>query len=147
MNVAGALNLFWAATALLGIGWLAVAEGRHRAGWRDRFRGAIAVWIAAVALFPSVSASDDLVRVGQMPVNQAAGAALQAISHDRSDTQPALYLARLSDALESSQISVVAWLLITLCFFALVHAAVQRNPERFAPSPKGRAPPRVLSFV
>jgi len=99
------------------------------------------VFVAAVALFPSVSASDDFARFGQLQGGFGTHAQLSGPPTSRSNEKPALYLARLADALENLQISVAPELLLTLCFFAWVSFAAKRGARRIALSPTGRAPP------
>ena len=144
MRIDLALNLFWAGLALAALGALALSELRRRRSttWQVRLRRSLAVLVAAVALFPSVSVSDDFARYEQLQVGLGTQAQLSGPSPSRSNDKPALYLARLADALENLQISVAPALLVTLCFFAWVSLATKRGTIRIALSPTSRAPPR-----
>ncbi|HEV2176705.1 MAG TPA: hypothetical protein VGW33_05845 [Terriglobia bacterium] len=143
MRIELALNLFWAGLALAALGALALSELRRRnnGGWRARSRRGLAVFVAAVALFPSVSASDDFARYEQLQAGPGTHAQWSGPLATRSNNEPALYLARLADALENLQISVAPELLLTLCFFAWVSFAAKRGAVRIALSATSRAPP------
>jgi hypothetical protein len=143
MRIDLALNLFWAGLALAALGALALSELRRRnnGGWRGRSRRGLAVFVAAVALFPSVSVSDDFARYDQLQSAIGKHAQLSGPLTNRSNDKPALYLARLADALENLQITVAAELLVSLCFFAWVSFAAKRGAVRTAISPTSRAPP------
>src|SRR5215469_18344839 len=107
MSVADGLNLFWALGALTAMGFLALRERRHRSRLRDRCRRGFVVFLAAVAVFPCISASDDLVRFGVMPAaRRAEGVKVEAVVPASSGPSHAVHLARLLEALESFQIAV-----------------------------------------
>lgn len=147
MTVADGLNLFWALGAVSAIGLLAFRERRRRSRLRDRCRRGFVVFLAAVALFPCISASDDLVRFGVMPAAlRSQGTKVQAAVPARSGSSHAVHLARLLEALESFQIAVAIEVLIALCFFTWVLFAAEFAAERIALSPTSRAPPYLISF-
>ena len=147
MTVADALNLFWALGALAAIGLLVFRERRRGSRLRDRCRRGFVVFLAAVALFPCISASDDLVRFGVMPaVRRAEGVKLEAAAPASSGSSHAVHLARLLEALESFQIAVAIEVLVALCFFTWILFAAEFVSERIALSPTSRAPPYSFSF-
>jgi hypothetical protein len=105
------------------------------------------VFLAAVALFPCISASDDLVRFGVMPAaRRAEGVQLETATPANPGSGHAVHLARLLEALESFQIAVAIEALVALCFFTWVLFAAEFASERIALSPTSRAPPYSFSF-
>ena len=147
MTVADGLNLFWALGALAALGVLAFQERRRASRLRDRCRRGFVVFLAAVALFPCISASDDLVRFGVMPAaRRAESVKIKAAVPANSGSSHAVHLARLLEALESFQISVAIEVLVALCFFTWVLFAAEFAAERIAYSPISRAPPCSFSF-
>lgn len=143
MSVDSALNLVWALAAVVALGVFAVSERRRRRGatFTARCRRGLAVFVAAVALFPCISASDDLVRFEAMQAGLGTRTAIQNQVAANSSDKPALYLARLLEALENFQISTAVSLLAALCFFAVVRIRFSRGRDRFLPSRASRAPP------
>jgi len=147
MTVAGTLNFVWAFGALTALGFFTFAElRRSRSGLRGRCQRALTVCLAAVVLFPSVSATDDLVRFEQFHLRSQAHSQIASPSPEKSGETPGLYLARLADALETLQISAVCWLLVTLCVLGLVLAASEFGRVTTTPTATGRAPPRLASL-
>jgi hypothetical protein len=147
MTVADGLNLFWALGALVALGLLALRERRRGTRLRERCRHGFVVFLAAVALFPCISASDDLVRFGVMPAAlRAQGTTVESAVPASSGSSHAVHLARLLEALESFQISVAIAALVALCFFTWVLFAAEFAAERIAFSPTSRAPPTPLCF-
>lgn len=149
MTLETGLNLIWACFAAAALAVFVVGEWwrRREATLAARCRRGLAVFVAAVALFPSVSASDDLVRFEVLQTASPARSQLTGQTTTNSNDGPGLYLARLSDALENSQISSVCWLLVILCFFALVGVRFERGRDRSLPSFASRAPPLFLSLA
>ena len=139
MTIAGALNVVWVAAALVALGLLVYHERRRYSHLRDRFRRGFAVFLAAVALFPCISASDDLVRFGQMPAGPKA--AIGATAPDAASSGRATHLARLLQVLESFQLSAPARLPVTLGSCGLIVPAAKSSQERSVLSPSCRAPP------
>ena len=147
MTVADGLNLLWALGALAAIGLMAFRERRRVSRLRDRCRRGFVVFLAAVALFPCISASDDLVRFGVMPAAlRAEGVRIEAAVPANSNSSHAVHLARLLEALESFQIAVAIEALVALCFFTWVLFAAEFSLERITLSSTSRAPPNTFSF-
>lgn len=147
MTVPGALNLIWAVCVLVALGLLFYAERRRRAPFRDRCRRGFAVFVAAVALFPCISASDDFVRFGLMPGGQSAQAEVRGATSDgATDQGHTVQLARLLQVLDSFQLSAAAWLLVTFFFYFLLIRRAGVSPERWALAPSSRGPP-YFSFL
>jgi len=141
MTVAGALNLVWVAAAFVALGLLAYHERRRCSCLGDRLRRGFAVFLAAVALFPCISASDDLVRFGQMTASSNAAIEVLSAAPGGSSEGHATHLARLLQVLESFQLSTPARLLVTLGSCGLIVPAGTVSQERNALSPSSRAPP------
>ena len=147
MSLADWLNILWAASAVTALGALALRERRHRSRLRDRCRRGFAVFLAAVALFPCISASDDLVRFGIMPAALSVqGPAIHTAAQDQSDGRHAIHLARLLEALESFQIAMAIAALVAICFFAWVRFRAEYATGRTALAPTSRGPPQ-LAFL
>jgi len=141
-----ALNLVW---ALVGAGSLVVLAARDvfcRIPFWDRCRRALVVFIACVALFPCVSASDDMVQFEHLQVSPRTGGEVVGALPVKRAEKPALYLARLLESLENFQISTARQLLLTLCLLALVGTFSDQGVERPLPSRLGRSPPAFASI-
>jgi len=141
MSIASGLNLFWAFSVLVALGVLVCAERHRQARLLDRCRRGFAVFLAAVALFPCISASDDLVRFGAMPGTESARAAVSAVSSEGSQGR-GVHLARLLQVLESFQLSSAAWLALTFVVCFLFIRLRQLSPECWAVPALIRGPPR-----
>jgi len=71
-----ALNLVWALVGGGAIGALAARDVCRVVPLRDRCRRSLVVFIACVALFPCVSASDDMVQFEHLQVSPRTGGRL-----------------------------------------------------------------------
>lgn len=140
-----ALNLVWALVGAAALGLVAVRETQRRTlsvGW-DQCRRALAVFIASVALFPCVSASDDMVRFERLRVSsQKACDAVGSLPEERGE-KSVLYLARLLESLECCEISTPCQVPVALPLLALVGATRHQSVERPLPCPLGRSPPSM----
>jgi len=141
MTVASGLNLVWLLSALVALGVLVYWERGRRSRFRKRCHRAFAVFLAAVALFPCISASDDLVRFGAISPGENTQVAVSAASADTAQARTAR-LARLLQVLESFQLSAAAWLAVTLVFCALFIRLRPLSPECWAAAALIRGPPR-----
>ncbi len=136
-----ALNVAWAVISLT------VGLRLFRSGGSittARLRRITALLMAAVALFPVVSASDDLVSfafLGSFALHTRAQSGTPL--SDDSDEQPTLALARLLDSLDSVHIAPVAngWFFLILIAFLICCAPIA--VERRVSAHLGRAPPAV----
>jgi hypothetical protein len=132
------LNLAW---MLLCIGALSaqVWVDRLRCGARSRsirLRRTLSVLIAALALFPVISASDDRVRLadlGPAPAQQAV--------FDRGQIHNLLPSASLEDP-EHGQTTDPFFLVVILCFFLIARMERSALARWFSISALGRAPPQ-----
>ncbi len=140
MTVAGGLNLLWLLSVLVALGVLVYWERRRQARFLDRCRRAFAVLLAAVALFPCISASDDLVRFGALAEGRNTRSAVTVVSIDGSQGR-SVHLARLLQVLESFQLSAAAWLAVTLVFCSLFIRLSPLSRECWAVAASIRGPP------
>jgi hypothetical protein len=141
MTVASGLNLVWLLSALIALGVLVYWERGRRSRLRDRCHRAFAVFLAAVALFPCISASDDLVRFGAISTRENTQIAVSATSADATQART-MRLARLLQVLESFRVSAGAWLAVTLIFCAVFIRLRPLRPECWAAAALIRGPPR-----
>ncbi|HEX5484337.1 MAG TPA: hypothetical protein VFZ08_17105 [Terriglobia bacterium] len=138
------LNLLWIGVAVSAVGAFVLSEWRSRPGalLRARGRRALAVSVVVIALFPTVSASDDFVRLVLLPASvpsqkqQIAG----EIAAGSSQT-PALYLARLSRIFENSQVSWPLELALTVTMAMIFGAWFSKDRDLFLSPCSSRAPP------
>ncbi|HEV2232172.1 MAG TPA: hypothetical protein VGV68_02065 [Terriglobia bacterium] len=143
MHFDTALNLAWVFVGVVALGALGVSELRRGAAtMRSRCRRGIAVLVATVALFPCISASDDLVSLEQLQIGSANRAAFTHGQSQESNQQPDLFLALQFESLENFQISSACFCLVPISKFARVRPRAARCFERPLPSRTDRAPPQ-----
>ncbi len=148
MHFEATLNLVWVLVGLLAFGALGISElGRRQATLGARIRRAVAVMIAIVALFPCISASDDLVYLEQLRVRMSEGLARGRIESPRHPTHPPrlrLSLALRLESLENFRISTSPFVAVTRAHLARVEPHVLRGCDRPVPSLSNRAPPPAI---
>ena len=143
MHFDTALNLVWALVGVVALGGLGFSEMRRGAAtMQSRYRRGLAVLVATVALFPCISASDDLVCLEQLQIGSAKRAEFAQGQSQESNQRMGLYLALQFESLENFQISSACFGLITVSQFARVGPHAVRCCERPLPSRAGRAPPQ-----
>jgi hypothetical protein len=133
------LNLAW---MLLCVGALSaqVWRDRLRSGSRNRkirLRRSLSVLIAALALFPVISASDDRIRLSDLEAVPA-----QQSAFDRGQTHGFLSSATIEDP-EHGKTADPFFLIVILCFFTIVLMGASALARWFAITTFGRAPPRL----
>jgi hypothetical protein len=141
-----ALNLVWALVGGGAIGALAARDVCRVVPLRDRCRRSLVVFIACVALFPCVSASDDMVQFERLQVNSQSGGRVVAGLPVKRGEKSALYLACLLESLENFQISAACQFLLTLFLMALVGMLSDQGIKQPLPSRLGRSPPACVSL-
>lgn len=143
MTIDTALNLIWACAGVISIALLCYLEQRWfpRSTSRARFRRFAAVLILTLALFPSVSSSDDLFSFSlinsHLNKHGGFGSTVPEDSKDKAGQQ----LFRLLESLNHCQISAAYTLALALCCLAIV---LTPRPETFTRAVlcrAGRAPP------
>ncbi len=149
MGIDAVLNLVWGLMAVGSLAAFGLAElrGRRRSKSRRPWHQGLAVFVAAVALFPCISASDDILRFEQLEVGAQAEAKLRAPASKKSSPKPAAYLARLLEALENFRTAGASKPLVARCCLTLVPTGSHRNCERSLPSSTGRSPPPANSLA
>jgi hypothetical protein len=139
------LNLVWVAICVAAVAWALWAErrGSPRSAW-TRTRRLAAVLLVALALFPSVSVSDDEISFWFLfaPSNHRGGSAPIEEGKERSAQQ----LARVLNSLEHFQVNGIWTFTLTLFFLSLVLILLPVANERFLICRAGRAPPSVPHF-
>jgi hypothetical protein len=143
VTVETGLNLVWAILAAAALLMFMTSEWRRRRGaaFASRCRRGLAVFVVTVALFPTLSVSDDLVRFEAMQVESPLNSQIRSPQTADLPGSAGLYLARLSDALESSQTAPFFGIALGLCFFVLVAESFEQGRDRSLPSFSSRAPP------
>ncbi len=136
-----ALNLIW---LVLGIGALAsVLRTRRRSGRPHHapvWLHVCGVALVLAALFPYISATDDVLRVEHMDAQQT-----RAHHQQHSGKKgPIDSLLRLYEAMDTPVICAVREISVTLFFVSLVIAPVLRLINRSTPLKSGRSPPHLL---
>jgi hypothetical protein len=126
-----ALNLVW---FLLGTMALVATLGlSRRASFNRKWFHLIGVAAIVVALFPYISATDDVLRIERFNSQQTHE---NGGKHKTSDD-----LLRLYETLDSQLISGSCRIAITLIFLALLAAPVEHLIRRSIPLEAGRSPP------
>ena len=131
-----ALNLLWGLLAVIAFGTYARLEARgglgarHRAGWR-RFS---AVAIVVVALFPCISASDDILGFAMLMPRGQQNSSVEDLG--------SLQLASLLLSLDHVRITPVFALLLAVSFFGMVTLTRDELPVQRRLCRQWRAPPR-----
>ena len=138
-----ALNFAWLGLGVLALILLAMRERRSFAASsrRARLRRLFTVLLMTVALFPSVSSSDDLFSFSlinsQLGKHGGVGGNLPTDSKEKAGLQ----LMRLLETLNHYQISDVHSLALALCCIAFVLTLRRDTLTRIVACPSGRAPP------
>ena len=103
ISIANALNLLWVVVSVTAGAYLL----RHPDHIRARFRAVVAVLLAAVCLFPVISASDDEIRVAILgePIVHTPSSTGAPSPEDPEKQQTSPLLARLLDSLDAAQIT------------------------------------------
>ncbi|HEV2349966.1 MAG TPA: hypothetical protein VG028_09005 [Terriglobia bacterium] len=144
MQFETALNLVWAVVGVAALAVAGISEVRRRAATlRSRCRRVIAVLVATVALFPCISASDDLVCLETLQPGTAARAEYAGPQSSIPRSAPRIYLALRLEVIGNFQISVARSFLTTLFASSTVAPAAVQCSDRPLPSHPGRAPPRL----
>lgn len=138
-----ALNLIWLGVGVLALALLAVLEPRwfRRSSWRARSMRFTAVFIVAVALFPSVSSSDDLFNFSLLSTHLGKHGGFGNTVPEDSKEKAGMQLFRLLETLNHCQISPVYSFFLVLCCMALILTCRRDALPRTVVCRSGRAPP------
>jgi hypothetical protein len=133
---------------ILNLAWMLLCIGALGAQvWRDglpsgsrnrriRLRRSLSVLVAALALFPVISASDDRIRLADLEAVPA-----QQSAFDLGQTHSPLSSATFEDP-EYGQTADPFFLIVILCFFLIVLMGASARSRWFSIATFGRAPPR-----
>ncbi|HTU44987.1 MAG TPA: hypothetical protein VMF91_07990 [Bryobacteraceae bacterium] len=135
MHFETALNVAW-----LLLGLVALACTAHAAFRQKREQGRAPAWLHIVgvglivaALFPYISATDDILRIEHFSAQQD--------SHRQRNQTKIDDLIRLYEVMDSPLACRVSQVTLTFFFFSLVFAPFATLIERIAPFEAGRSPP------
>jgi len=130
-----ALNLTWAllCVSALGLLWWRDRRSANRDP-RARLRRTLSIFVAAVALFPCISASDDRVRLLDL---DSLLSTHSAVSSAHTENPLAMQL----EELEHAQPTLAFVLILILCFFLMVRSEEAGFGRSTARDSHSRAPP------
>jgi hypothetical protein len=95
------------------------------------------VALIVAALFPYISATDDVLRIEQLNSHQS--------GTDSSHRGPHDNLIRLYQTMDTPLVSDIKHVVLTLFFVSLVAAVISRTITRNAPFESGRSPPSLAT--
>lgn len=138
-----ALNLIWLGVGLLALALLAFLEPRwfQRSTRRARSIRFTAVFIVAVALFPSVSSSDDLFSFSLLSSHLGKHGGFGNTVPEDSKEKAGMQLFRLLETLNHCQICQVYSFFLVLCCTAFILTIRRDALSRVVVCRPGRAPP------
>jgi hypothetical protein len=140
-----ALNLVWLGVCLLALGLLSFLERRRhqRSTRRARSIRFTAVLIVTVALFPSVSSSDDLFSFSLINSHLGKHGGVGNTIPEDSKEKAGLQLFRLLETLNHYQVSHVYAFFLAWCCLSLILTLRRQELTRAVLCRPGRAPPLV----
>ncbi len=143
MTVDTALNLVWLGVGVLSLILLSFLEKRwfQRSTPRARFRRLAAVLILAIALFPSVSSSDDLFSFSLINNHLGKHGGVGSTVPEDSKEKAGLQLFRLLENLNHYQTSAIYCIFLALYCIAFVLTPQREAFTRAVLCRAGRAPP------
>ena len=143
MTLDTALNLIWAGVGVSSLILLSILEKRWfpRSSVKARLQRLAAVLVVTVALFPSVSSSDDLFSFSLINSHLGKHGGFGSTVPEDSKEKAGMQLFRLLETLNHYQVSVVYRLLLALCCVALVLTLRREAFTRAVLCRGGRAPP------
>jgi hypothetical protein len=131
----------------LNLAWACLCAGALGYFWQDRratarrpvicSRRTLSVILAAVSLFPCISATDDRVRLSDIDWNPS-----QQAAFEHSPSQNLLLSLQLEDP-EHGQTTEPFLLTFTACFFVIARLEPRKMVRQFSYSSRGRAPPSL----
>lgn len=138
-----ALNLVWLGAGVLAFGLLAFLEPRWfpRTTRRARAIRFTAVFVLAIALFPSVSSSDDLFSFSLLNSHLGKHGRFGSTVPEDSKEKAGMQLFRILETLNHFQVSTVYTLSLALCCLAVIVIPSYETSTRTVLCRAGRAPP------
>ncbi len=134
------LNLLWFGICVSGLAFLSLAEYKRsgRQASHGRLRRLAAFLTITLALFPSVSVTDDEASLWLLRhATSRGGMGVPVEEKERTEQS----LARLFDGMNELQVQAIWTLAIGLCFFVLIQRSTRSRLEGFLVSRSCRAPP------
>ena len=143
MTLDTALNLIWVGVGVFALILLSLLERRWfpRSTVKARLQRLIAVLVVTVALFPSVSSSDDLFSFSLINSHLGKHGGFGSTVPEDSKEKAGMQLFRLLETLNHFQISVVYRFLLALCCVTLVLTLRREAFTRAVLCRAGRSPP------
>jgi hypothetical protein len=137
------LNLLWLVLSVCALAWFRHVESRRPKS--GRWRRLLAVCALCIAVFPSVSDTDDLFNFSliQIPGNPHGGVGSSPPPPEDGREKSTLHLARLLETLDHFQITAIFAVMLTLFFLALSFVPRLAWESRNLLISAGRAPPIV----
>ncbi|HST79872.1 MAG TPA: hypothetical protein VLN58_15410 [Verrucomicrobiae bacterium] len=144
MHFDTALNLVWALLGILALG--AVSHSNFYRNFEENRRSKrlhlVGLGLIVVALFPYVSATDDVLRIEHYRSQHETAIQDNAHSDASTGSQAQINdLMRLYEVIDSALVCRVAQIFFTLAFVALLFSPALRLTYRSAPNCSGRSPP------
>lgn len=139
MRFETALNVVWLSLGLFALASTVRAELRRSAGAKRRLTWLhiVGVGLIVAALFPYISATDDIVRIEHFNAEHG--------PHHTGKQSRTDDLMRLYETMDSPLVSRVCEVAFTLFFISLVFTPVLRVMDRIAPFRAGRSPPATAA--
>jgi len=138
-----ALNLLWLSVGVASLIVLCWLERRHflHSTSRARWKRLAAVLLMTVALFPSVSSSDDLFSFSLINSQLGKHGGFGSTVPEDANEKAQLQLFRILETLDHYQVSYAYTLFLELCCLALVLTVLRQVSTRVVLCRSGRAPP------
>lgn len=139
MHIDSTLNLVWAGLGLAALVLMAWVDYRNHGvrPVRSRLLRLVGVALVVTALFPYISATDDVLQIEHVAAEMG--------GHERSTQHQHLNdLLRLYDTIDNSLMTHGCSFSLALVFLSLVINPVFERSERSTPNFGGRSPPQTL---
>jgi hypothetical protein len=138
-----ALNLLWAAISVAALLWFGAAEWNRRGGLTrsGSSKRLFAVFLMAIAIFPSISDSDDLFHFSLLQIPTRQGGGFGSVPQEDGQEKDSLHLARLLQSLEHFQASGFFQFTFALYCVAISLSLCLTSFTRSTGCNAGRAPP------
>jgi hypothetical protein len=144
-----ALNLVWLVLGVLALASTSRSRLYGSGDYKVRYAAHSPVWLhvcgvalIVAALFPYISATDDVLRIEHMNVEQLPG------HHQETGKKAGIDgLMRLYEAMDTPVVGAVRELAFILFFVGMVVVLVRQHVERSMPLQSGRSPPDYFSPI
>lgn len=145
MSADSVLNSIWiiAAAATLLVFMVAEWHSQRDKRFARKLRRGLAVVVVLIALLPTVSATDDIVRLQCTDAPVSAAHQIRRAPVTRSRGSPGFYLAQLSEQLQNSRVFWPLWPLATRSFVWIAALVLFTSPGACLRSYASRAPPAL----